>query len=261
MKPDFIDIKPRLSRDGKITSSPRGWRLSIPSGPSKRYRLSQLDDHLGLARQAYPWHPPLSLSLKARISSADAPGTWGFGLWNDPFGFSFGPSEGFFHLPALPNTIWFFHASPKNYLSFRDDKPGYGFLAQVFHSPRFTPAVIHAGMLLPFSAKRSRRLLSSVVSEDAVNLVVNVTDWHSYRLEWKAARSTFWVDGNPVFESPVSPASPLGLVIWVDNQYAAFMPDGRLKWGMEDNPESEWLEIEEVVVKSIDEDGEHKQNK
>ncbi len=244
-----MDLKPRLSRDGKITSTTRGWRLMIPSGPSGHYRLSQLDDHLGLPRHGYPWQTPLTMSLRARISSSEVPGTWGFGLWNDPFGFSFGPGEGYLHLPALPNTIWFFHASPKNFLSFRDDKPGQGFLAQVFHSPRFDTTLFPAGLLFPFSRKRSRRLLSNVISEDAINLKIDASEWHSYRLEWKATRSKFWVDDYPVFESSVSPAPPLGLVIWIDNQYAAFMPDGRLKWGMEENLQSEWLDIEEVEVK------------
>jgi len=245
---NFMDLKPRLSRDGKITYTTHGWQLGIPSGPSGRYRLAQLDDHLGLVRRVYPWHPPLTISLRARISSAEAPGTWGFGLWNDPFGFSSSPGEGFLRLPALPNTIWFFHASLKNYLSFRDDKPGQGFIAQVFHSPRLDPALFLAGVLFPFSRKTSRRLLSRVIAEDAINLSMDAVEWHAYRLEWKSSRSTFWVDENLVFDSPVSPAPPLGLVIWIDNQYAAFMPDGRLKWGLEKNPQSEWLEIEEVEV-------------
>ncbi len=244
-----MDLKPRLSRDGRITSTSDGWRLAIPSGPSGRYRLSQLDDHLGILRSAYPWHPPLTLGLRARVSSTEAPGTWGFGLWNDPFGFSFGPGEGFLHLPALPNTIWFFHASPKNYLSFRDDKPGRGFLAQVFQSPRFDRTLIPAGLVLPFSRKTSRRLLSRVIAEDALKLSIDTTEWHNYRLEWGLTDSAFWVDDNLVFESAVSPAPPLGLVIWIDNQYAAFMPDGKLRWGLEENPQSEWLEIEGVEVK------------
>ena len=249
-----MNLKPRLSRDGTITHITQGWRLTIPSGTFGHYRLSQLDDHLGLPRNAYPYRPPLTLSLQARISSAEAPGTWGFGLWNDPFGFSFGPGEGFLHLPALPNTIWFFHASKKNYLSFRDDKPGQGFLAQVFHSPRFDSALILASLFLPFSRKRTRRLLSRVINEDSIKLTLEPSDWHSYRLDWKMTSSLFWVDDTLILASQVSPKPPLGLVIWIDNQYAAFMPDGTLKWGMEKNPQSEWLEIKDVKIRTIDGD-------
>ncbi len=245
-----MNLKPRLSRDGTITTTARGWRLTIPGGPSTRYRLSQLDDHLGLVRSAFPRHPPLTFSLRARISSPNAPGTWGFGLWNDPFGFSFGPGEGFLHLPALPNTIWFFNASPKNFISFRDDKPGQGFLAQVFQSLAFDRTLISAGLAFPFSRKTTRRLLSRVIAEDGTNLSVNTTEWHTYRLGWRPSRSLFWVDDKLVLDTPVSPAAPLGVVIWIDNQYAAFTPDGRLKWGMEKNPQSEWLEIEEIELKT-----------
>jgi len=247
-----MEVKPRLSRDGTINPTIYGWRLAIPPGPSGRYRLSQLDDHLGLSRTAYPWHPPLTFSLRARHSSNSAPGTWGFGLWNDPFGFSFGPGDTFFRLPALPNTVWFFYASPKNYLSFRDDKPAHGFLAQVFRSPRFHPSLLLAGLTLPFSRKMSRRILSKVIVEDAFALSHDLTQWHDYRIEWRQSLSTFWVDDHLVFQSPVTPRSPLGIVIWIDNQYAALTPEGKLKWGMEINPESEWLEIEQVETKRIE---------
>lgn len=249
-----MDLKPRSSREGKIDAINLGWRLMIPKGPAGRYRLSQLDDHLGLERSEYPWYPPLTVSLRARVSSTKAPGTWGFGLWNDPFGFSFGPGEGFFHLPALPNTVWFFSASSKNHLSFRDDKPGQGFLAQVFRSPRFDFKLFIAGLVFPFSRKASRRMLSRVIAEDASLLSTNVNEWHTYRFQWSLAGSTFWVDENIVLETPISPVPPLGIVIWIDNQYAAFTPDGIIRWGLEENPESEWLEIEQVEVRDTGRD-------
>ena len=61
-----------------------------------------------------------SLSLSARVSSDSIPGTWGFGLWNHPFGLSIGFGGSPWRLPALPNAVWFFGASEENYLSFRD---------------------------------------------------------------------------------------------------------------------------------------------
>ena len=244
-----MELKPRFSHDGTVTPTTHGWRLTIPGGPAGRYRLSQLDDHLGLSRSAFPWHPPLTISLRARFSSASAPGTWGFGLWNDPFGFSLGPGETFLRLPALPNASWFFYASPRNYLSFLDKKPAQGFLAQVFQSPRFHPALFLAGPTFLFSRKTTRRMLSKVIAEDSANLSLDVTQWHVYRLEWSPSRSSFWADDSLVFQSPVSPRPPLGFVIWIDNQFAAFMPDGRLEWGLEKSPQSEWLEIEQVEIK------------
>ncbi len=242
------NLRPRLSREASIATTSRGWQLTIPSGPAGRYRLSQLDDHLRIPRRTYPWRPPVILSLRARVASAEMPGTWGFGFWNDPFGFSFGPGDVFLRTPALPNAAWFFYASRRNYLSFRDDKPAHGFLAQAFHSPAFHAGLLLAGLALPFSRRVARRLLSRIIGEDSAGLGVDVTQWHRYRLEWSPGRSAFWVDEALAFESPVSPRPPLGLVIWIDNQYAAFTPQGKLGWGLEENPNEASLEITEVEV-------------
>ncbi len=245
-----MNLKPRLSRDGELTPTSRGWRLSIPAGPAYRYRLSQLDDHLGIPRRAYPWRAPLSLSLRARASAESLPGTWGFGLWNDPFGFSFGPGDGFLRLPALPNCAWFFFGSPKNFLSFRDNLPANGLLAQTFRSPRFHPLLLRAGLIMPFSRRKSRRFLGKVIEEDAASIGIDATQWHGYRLDLTAARTTFWVDGNCELNSPVSPKPPLGFVIWIDNQYAAFTPEGELRWGLEESPEGAWLEVEDLQIQA-----------
>jgi hypothetical protein len=42
----------------------------------------------------------------------------------------------------------------------------------------------------------------------------------------------------------------LGLVLWIDNQYAAFPPTGRLRIGSLLNPESAWLELADVEVET-----------
>ena len=252
-----MNLKPRLSTDGKLATTDRGWVLSIPAGSGNRYRLSQLDDHLGLQRSRYPCRPPMKLRLEARASAADLPGTWGFGLWNDPYGFSFAPGNGILRLPALPNAAWFFHSSPVSYLSFRDDTPANGFLAQVFASPRFDANLIRAGLTLPFSMRRARRLLARVISEESASLDgasdsirpagrLDVTQWHVYALEWSSARIRFVVDNVCVLDTPLSPRPPLGVVIWIDNQHAGFNPQGKLSFGLEPNPQPAWLEIRDL---------------
>lgn len=249
-------LKPRLSGAGTVTHSGNGWTLSIPAGSGNRYRLAQLDDHLRIARKHYPWYPPMRLELEARISSNSLPGTWGFGLWNDPYGFSCGPGDGFLRLPALPNALWFFYSSPLCYLSFRDDRPGNGFLAQLFSSPRFSNLVIPAALAFPFSRRATRRLLSRVIGEDAVRLDEPRTSsepaafdpraWHRYALEWRADSTRFSVDDARVLETSWSPRPPLGVVIWIDNQHAALTPAGRLSFGLETNPEPAWLEVRDL---------------
>ena len=245
-------MKASATRGASVTSTENGWRLGIQKGDSLSYRDAQLDDYSGLPRHKFPHRPErsrrISLSLRAKASSSSIAGTWGFGLWNDPFGLSLGFGGSPFRLPALPNAVWFFSASPQNYLSFTADKPAQGFLAQTFRSPKFHPLLFLAGLALPFSRKMARKLLSKVINEDAVSLSVDVTQWHAYRLEWSPTRVLFYVDDVQVFESPVSPNPPLGVIIWIDNQYAAFTPEGKIAFGVLEGGD-EWLEIEELEIK------------
>lgn len=234
--------------DVKEISLAGAYRLIIPAGPANQYRLAQLDDYAKLPRGRFPLRPPISLSLSARASSDSIPGTWGFGFWNHPFGLSleFGGTGP--RLPTLPNAVWFFGASKENYLSFRDDKPAHGFLAQVFRSPRFHPLLIPAGLALPFFRKIARRLMRRVVAEDGARPSVDVTQWHSYRLNWRETGVSFEVDDAQVFHSSIQPRPPLGSVIWVDNQYAAFTPEGKIGFGVLENPEPAWLEIKDIHI-------------
>ena len=237
------DLRPHHTRNANVEAKSKGWRLEIPAGDKRGYRLAQLDDYYHFPRRNFPHHS-LTLGLRARTSAGSLPGTWGFGVWNDPFGLSLGFGGSPLRLPALPNAAWFFCASKENYLSF-GEKPGNGFLAQTFRSPRFDARLVPAGLAMPFSRRTTRRLLERIVEEDGVCLVVDVTQWHGYRLRWSPKRVVFEVDEDVVMETSVSPYPPLGLVIWIDNQYAAFPPEGGPAFGILPNPAA-WLEIEEL---------------
>jgi hypothetical protein len=250
----------RATRGAKVERIKDGWRLGIQKGDSSSYRDAQLDEYSQLPRHRFP-HRNLSLSLRARTSSISPAGTWGFGLWNDPFGLSLGFGGSPFRLPALPNAVWFFYGSKENYLSFKSPSTGAhtvptvfregevvnGFMAQTFRSPRFHPLLILAGLALPFSRKATRKLLSKVIGEDSITVNVDVTQWHRYKLEWEAKRVAWYVDDALVFESPVSPNPPLGVIIWIDNQYAAFTPEGKIAVGVLEG-EEEWLEVGDIVM-------------
>lgn len=247
-------MKARTTPNAGINKTDKGYLLKIPPGDDSAYRFAQIDDYFGLPRKQFPHHS-LTLSLRARVSSRSLPGTWGFGLWNDPFGMSLGFGGRRFRLPTLPNAAWFFFASEQNHLSF-GSKPAQGFLAQSFRAPKFHASLIPAGLVLPFSAKTTRRMMSKIIQEDSLELQkqvpgvsagVDVTQWHSYRLEWSPKRVVWYVDESPAFESPVSPHPPLGLVIWIDNQYAAFTPAGKISFGLLEGEEA-WLEIEDLKL-------------
>ena len=263
----YTQLKPRHTKDAQVEEISRDsthYLLSIPAGKAAGYRLAQLDDYAQLKRREFPLRSPISLSLSARTSNHSLPGTWGFGLWNDPFGLSLGFGGSPFRLPALPNAIWFFGASVESYLSFRassappksggsvqHDEYGAanGFLAQSFRAPKFHPSLMLAGIALPFSRKMTRRLMGKVIDDKGVRLGVDVTEWHRYRLDWRDTQVLFDVDDATVFESQVSPNPPLGLVIWIDNQFAAFTPEGRIGFGVLENPEPAWLEVKDIEIK------------
>jgi hypothetical protein len=133
-------------------------------------------------------------------------------------------------------------------LSFTNEKPARGFLAQTFHAPKFHPLLIPAGLALPFSRKTTRKLLGKIISEDSKALSVDVTQWHEYRFEWSPKHVSFYVDDAQMFESPVSPNPPLGLIIWIDNQFAAFTPEGKIGFGVLENAEPAWIEITDLTL-------------
>ncbi|HAD06880.1 MAG TPA: hypothetical protein DCE76_06940 [Anaerolineaceae bacterium] len=214
-----------------------GWLLRLPSGAAGSYRAAQIDDYRHLPRHRFRWLPPVALSLTAQVSEPDLPGTWGFGFWNDPFSFSFGAEGSVRRLPVLPNAVWFFYASKHNYLSLRDDLPANGLLAAVFRSPLIpsillAPALIGLPLLaIPAAARWLRRLGRLVIQQDAKQVDVAVTQAHHYRLEWLTDRVQFYVDGALHFETTLTPRGRLGMVIWIDNQYAAFTPQGNVRFG------------------------------
>jgi hypothetical protein len=250
-----LSLQPSLSNGAAIQEAGLGsWRFWLPKGEADRYRLAQLDDYSRLPRRDFLHQPPLSLSLQARASSENIPGTWGFGLWNDPFGMGRLGGAGPLRLPALPDTAWFFFASPPNYLSLRDDLPAQGGLAGTFYSPRWAGLLLPLGVLalpllaLPPSARLLRRLARRIVRQDTARLAVDPTQWHTYVLQWESEQVCFSVDGATVLETAAAPYGKLGLVIWIDNQYLSFTPDGRFRYGWLACPEPAWLEVGEISL-------------
>ena len=270
-------LSPSKTAGSVVESKGAGnWLLQIPAGPAGRYRLAQVDDYHHRRREDYPWRAPVRLSLQAHVSHGVIPGTWGFGLWNDPFSMSILGGEGVRRLPCLPNCVWYFFASPPNWLSLRDDLPGAGLLAATFYSSwagnapgsgsmrrrlvntaRLLVALPLLAMLpggggprLHSARAGLRRATGRVVQQDSTLLPIDPTAWHSYQVDWQEEVADFMVDGKRLLSSSIAPAGPLGCVVWVDNQYAAFPPDGRVSYGMLENTEPAWLEIEGLELET-----------
>ncbi len=248
-------LQPLTTRGASIEVLPGGgFRLIIPAGPAGTYRVAQLYDTKNLLRREFLWQVPFHLELNARVSASNLPGTWGFGLWNDPFSASLGVAGGARKLPALPNAAWFFHASPQNYLTLRDDLPGNGFLTATFASP-LTPALLFSPVVLVLpmlawrpAARLLRRAARRLIVEDSAIQTLEASLWHSYEIDASDDGVRFSIDGELVFQTKILPRGRLGLVIWIDNQYAAFTPEGRLGYGTLENPDPAWLEVKDIKI-------------
>jgi hypothetical protein len=253
----FMDLIRRTSGGGQVQDQSSGWRLEIPAGPGGQYRWAQLDDYANLPRKDFLYHPPLRMTLSARVSENNLPGTWGFGFWNDPFSFSFLVSGAARRIPALPNAAWYFYAGQPNYLAFHDHHPAQGLLAASFSSlPIPTLLLAPGGLFAPLLlmrplARLARRIARMMVKDEAGLVEADATRWHDYTLDWYEPGLRFSLDGQTVFENPVSPRGPLAFVLWIDNQYAAFPPNGKLQAGTSANPAPAWLEVQNLTVTKL----------
>jgi hypothetical protein len=194
--------------------------------------------------------------VTARVSAPDLPGTWGFGWWNDPFSLQLGLGGTTRRLPALPNAAWVFYAAPPNYLALRDDHPAQGLLAATFSSPQLPAPLLALGLpavpllMSPCTARAVRSVARGFVREDAALLPLDPTQWHTYGLVWTEDVVRVTVDGVVAFSTRVVPTGRLGLVLWIDNQYAAFPPDGRLRMGSSANPDA-WLDVADLSLSRL----------
>ena len=240
-----------VSGGGEIETIPDGWRLSIPKGFSGKYRNSQIENYKGLSRKKFPIKSSAKVSALLRASSKDSPGTWGIGLWNDPFGIkiAFGGQR---WLPQLPNAAWFFFPAAENHLTFSDAQYVNNSHVGIFSSKQNFGKLIALTPLMLWkpAARWLRSQYAKLIQEDGHSLDIDVTQWHAYELEYHKDKLRFRVDGNEVFNSNIAVKAPLGLVIWVDNQYSAWLPNGKLKYGTLAN-ENFWLEIKDLDVHSL----------
>ncbi|HSQ27273.1 MAG TPA: hypothetical protein VLM80_09130 [Anaerolineales bacterium] len=259
---DISQIFPGLSATcskgaGIVLTEEHTWRLQTLAGGSKHYRLAQLDDYHHLTRSKFLWRAGSGFQLRARACEQEIPGTWGFGFWNDPFSMGFLGDTGKPRWPVLPQTAWFFFASRENHLSIRDDVPGKGSLAMTYAASNMLNMAVYPGLPgMPFLvfrpvARLVRKVFARLLKQDAYKLDLDPTLWHTYGLKWEEEAVIFQVDYKVVFETKISPAGPLGFVLWLDNQYAAFTPQGQISYGFLPNPQAAWIEVSDVHLEDV----------
>jgi hypothetical protein len=263
---DFIDLQPRwtqtLMGSGMLTIQDSVLRMALPGVQQGMYADAQIDDYGKLARAAFPWKPPLSMTVQARSSLPAATaastaestnilrGTAGFGFWNYPFSV-----RG--DVLMLPEAVWFFYASPPSNMALIPGVPGWGWKAQVIHAMRAEallatiPAALATGWgRLSGNTRSASRWLQRVSGARESMLDVDMTAWHDYRLEWQESAALFWVDDQCVLRADLPPTRPLGFVAWLDNQYAIASPQGILRFGTV-TTEAEWFELDSLRIEAI----------
>jgi hypothetical protein len=240
---------------GKVESVSDGWRLILPAG--KGYADAQLDDTADAPREGLAWRPPLRFSLRARTSGPEPFGTFGFGFWNDPFTLSLGLGGAARRWPAMPQTAWFFYLSPPGDLVLDPAAPGTGWKAATLASRRLPPwllAPLAAGGALLLAAPLIRRPAYSWAQKffraREAALAVDPSQWHEYVIEWRETEICFRVDGRLALHATHPPRPPLGLVLWIDNQYAVASPQRGFGFGVLPLAQSQWLEVAAVQVES-----------
>jgi len=228
-----------------------GLLLGNHRASSQDYTNAQIDDYHTLPRPQFPWRPPLRLSIRARFSHncGHLTGTAGFGFWNDPLRLT-----GLRRL-ALPQALWFFYAGPDSDMPLAMHQPGWGWKASTIDTStsRFLASAPLFALTSPFfrAPRLYRSLWPSVQKAAGIAeklIPAPMTEWHVYTIDWQRARVRFYLDGRLLLESDHAPAGPLGLVIWIDNQFLQFAPWGRIRWGLLKKEEAQRLEIDWLAV-------------
>lgn len=201
-------------------------------------------------RSRLPFRAGLRLALNARFShpAGQLQGTAGFGFWNAPF------ADPSIKWPALPQAVWFFYASPPADLPLAVSGPGRGwFVGTIDAGTRTAVSLIpFAPIFLLLNRVPSLHHLWPMVRRKLGisfhRLPVSMTAWHSYRLDWLPQSCSFYVDGEPVYQTSLSPRGPLGFVCWLDNQYLALNLNGRFRWGTLPIPETQWMDVTDLEI-------------
>jgi hypothetical protein len=252
-----MNLTTYLAGQGQVETIDRVTRMTLPSATQDLYSDAQVDDYGSglsfrrLSRRSFPHRPPLRLSLRARFSHKTIAGTAGFGFWNHPVA----PGGGF---PALPRAIWFFYASPPSDMRLAIDVPGRGWKAATIDAARPTALAIAPLAPIVLLLDRSKRLYRRIWPGVQRALTIHeqmlppscMTGWHAYTIEWEVNRSRFYVDGQLVHEADQGPHGPLGFVAWIDNQYAVVTPTGRVRFGLVEVQQPQWLEIADVEIQT-----------
>lgn len=238
------------SGSGRVESSGTTLRFTVGATDGRHYSNAQADDYHDAGGGQFRWRPPLRLRVRACFShdKDGLVGTAGFGFWNDPFGMT-GSARW-----RLPRALWFFFGGAATDLPLAQGVPGHGWKAAMLDALRWEAmAVLPAAPLLSavfqvpaIKARLWPRVQRRLRIQEAL-VPANMRDWHDYEIDWGKDRCQFRMDGLPILDALYSPKGPLGLVVWIDNQFMVATPQGRFRHGIV-AAAAQWMEIESLVI-------------
>ena len=235
---------------GAVLRNEQEIRLSIPPASDQRYHDAQVTDYYA-AQPHFGNRPPLRLSVRARLQGTIR-GTAGFGFWNH----TFEPGR---RSLRPPQAIWFFFGSPPNDIALAKGVAGCGWKAAVINARRWQFFALLPLALPGFLLMRSRRFYNALwpvgqraigVSETRLDPAM-LDEFHHYTIEWREDRAVFAVDGEIVLQAKTEISNPLGMIAWVDNQFAIARPQGRFGRGLLDVPETQTLILRDLEITSL----------
>ena len=235
-------LREHLVNGGRVERGGTHYRLIIPPIGTDAYTDAQLDDYdHGLPRH-FTNAPPQHLRIRARYSHRELKGTAGFGFWNHPFSRTGAVLE-------PPSNVWFFYGSPESDLRIARGMPGHGYKAAMLNGGHMPKGVMtlagHALTLLLKVPPLANLLMSAgraVVNAHEVILPLDMTEWHTYEIDWLPQIAIFHVDGAEVLRAPHPPRSSMGFAAWVDN-YRATASGGDYQFAYVASPQEQWLEM------------------
>jgi hypothetical protein len=160
--------------------------------------------------------------------------------------------------PTLPRALWFFYGSPPSNMQLDLNTPGCGWKAATIDASHWpflllvpTAPLAVPLMHLPQLYARLWPIAQRAMQASEALVTVDMTAWHTYVIEWESQRARFLVDDRLVLACTTPPQGPLGLVIWLDNQYMVVTPQGRVRHGLLAQPGRQWLELDLVRCEAV----------
>lgn len=246
--------QPRTYGSARIQQADSALRCILPPGVASQYADAQITDYERPQGGAFRWRPPLRLRVRAWASGPQSEliGTAGFGFWNEPF-----IPVGHLRL-RLPRAVWFFFGAPPHNMALALDVPGWGWKAATLDAGRplamallpFAPPGFLL-MRIPAVYRRLWPVAQRALGVSEAQLPADLSEPHTYSLDWRADGVVFRVDGQIVHQATTAPRGPLGFIAWMDNQHAIITPQGRIGFGVTPAPREQWLALDEITIEPL----------